>query len=81
MLSYGEMQQVAEDMYANETTYIEWRNNLEANGFSATPHLYAAEMVAFWSDPWLGPAQVALDPEERDIVINMIEEKAKQEVE
>jgi len=80
MLTHDELTQVAENLYANEMTYIEWRHNRETSGFRATPHLYAREMVAFWGDPGLGAERVALDADERDIVINLIEAKAKQEV-
>ena len=78
-MDYDELIQVAEDMYANEIPYSEWRHNRTTSGFQATVHLYAQEMVSFWGDPGLGEEQVALDADERDIVVNMIEAKAREE--
>jgi len=80
MLTHDELVQVAEDMYTGETTYNEWRLTMQDHGWPSTPRDYALEMVMFWGDPGLGEEQVALDADERDIVINLIEAKAAQEV-
>ena len=77
-MDHAELTKIADDMYANETTYLEWRHN--CGDFSHSPHEYALEMVAFWSDPGLGEEQLVLDDDERDIVVNMIEEKARREL-
>ena len=79
MLTHDELVQVAEDLYANEMPYLEWAILRLANAYPATPHLYAQEMVSFWGDPGLGEEAVILDADERDIVINLIEAKAKEE--
>ena len=80
MRTHDELVQVAEDLYASEMTYVEWHHRRTACGYPATVHLYAQEMVSFWGDPGLGEEAVILDADERDILINMIERKAQEEI-
>ena len=81
MRTHDELTQLADELYTWAMPYAEWRANRGAVSFPHSAHDYALGLVAHNSDAdEFGITALVLDADERDILVNMIEAKAQEEL-